>query len=207
MADQNLTFAGQPTVFNITTYNDPSLCTLSTCPKDYATIEYLPNLGGNTFYLAWFAAFGTIQVILGIYYHTWTYMTAMLGGSILEILGYAARVLMHDNIFNFNWFLMYAALITSFTSIGDILTDLLSVPFAGISSVSPSPPVSSPQRSTSTSRASSSSMAPHLLASSHVPTLTSSSLVILSPLSSKRLVERWQIPLRMGARARPVLTS
>jgi len=110
-SSQNLTFAGQPTVFNLTTYNNPALCTLSTCPKDYATIEYVPNLAGNAFYLAWFAAFGLMQAGLGIHYHTWTYMTAMLGGSILEVLGYVARVAMHDNVFDFNWFLMYVMIL------------------------------------------------------------------------------------------------
>ena len=109
----NLTFAGQPTVFNQTTYDDPSLCTLSTCPEDYSAVRYVPNLGGNAFYLAWFAAFGLMQLVLGIYYHAWTYMTAMLGGSILEVLGYAARILMHENVFNFNWFLMYDSIILS----------------------------------------------------------------------------------------------
>ena len=107
MSSQNLTFAGQPTVFNLTTYDNPALCTLTTCPEDYATIQYVPNLPGNAFYLAWFAAFGLTQAALGIYYHTWSYMTAMLGGSVLEVLGYAARVQMHENIFDFTWFLMY----------------------------------------------------------------------------------------------------
>lgn len=111
-SSQNLTFAGQPTVFNLTTYHNPWLCTLSTCPKDYATIQYVPNLAGNAFYLAWFAVLALMQVGLGIHYHTWTYMTAMLGGSVLEMLGYIARVAMHNNIFNFNWFLMYLICLT-----------------------------------------------------------------------------------------------
>ena len=106
-ASANLTFAGQPVVFNQTTYDDPTLCTLDTCPEVYASIDYVPNLGGNAFYLAWFAALGLVQLVVGTRYHTWTFMTAMLGGCILEVLGYAARVLMHENVFNFNWFLMY----------------------------------------------------------------------------------------------------
>ena len=112
MADQNLTFANLPTVFNLTTYNDPSLCTLTTCPKSYATLQYVPSLGGNAFYLAWFATLATLQTILGLRFRTYTYLFATLSGCVLEILGYAARVLMHENIFNFNWFLMYLICLT-----------------------------------------------------------------------------------------------
>ena len=106
-ASANLTFSGQPVVFNQTLFDDPTLCTLDTCPEVFASTEYIPNLGGNAFYLAWFAALGLVQLAVGVRYHTWTFMTAMLGGCILEVLGYAARVLMHENIFNSNWFLMY----------------------------------------------------------------------------------------------------
>ncbi|KAG8529694.1 uncharacterized protein KY384_005175 [Bacidia gigantensis] len=110
--DQNLTFAGKPTTFNITTWNDPSLCTLDTCPENYSAILYVPNLGGNAFFLAWFAILLVAQTVIGIQKRTWTFFSAMIGGCILEVIGYSARILLHDNVFVFNNWLMYLICLT-----------------------------------------------------------------------------------------------
>ena len=105
-SSQNLTFDGRPTVWNFTLWYNPSLCTLDTCPKSYAVLQYVPSLGGNALFLAWFIIIFVAQSVIGIYKRTWTFFAAMIGGCILEVIGYAARVLMHENIFDFNWFLM-----------------------------------------------------------------------------------------------------
>ena len=106
-SSDNLTFAGHYVPYNYTTWYDPSLCTLDTCPKSYAVLQYVPSLGGNAFFLAWFLIILVAQSVIGIQKRTWTFFVAMMGGAILEVIGYAARILMHNNIFNFNWFLMY----------------------------------------------------------------------------------------------------
>lgn len=108
-SSQNLTFSGYPTVFNLTTWNDPSLCTLSTCPKDYATLKYIPSLGANIFFLVWYILLFIAQAALGGRSRQWTFLTAMLGGCLGELIGYAGRGMMHQNIFDFNWFLMYVS--------------------------------------------------------------------------------------------------
>jgi len=102
--------------FNQTLYNDPNLCTLQTCPLTWAAIDYIPNLGGNAFYLAIFAASLVVQIAFGVFYHTWAFLGAMVGGEVLEIIGYAARVELHSNPFIFNNFLMW------------VFTSLLSLP-------------------------------------------------------------------------------
>ena len=106
MPSQNLTFANSPTTFNLTTWNDPSLCTLETCPKNYAAIRYIPSLPANAFFLACFAAMLAIQLFLGSQRRTWTFLVAMVGGLVLEVIGYTARVLLHENVFVFDYFLM-----------------------------------------------------------------------------------------------------
>lgn len=81
-------------------------CTLQTCPLSAAYIEYLPNLAGNIFFVALFAILLVGQLGAGILFRTWTFMVPMVAGLILEIIGYLGRVLLHNNPFDFNSFLM-----------------------------------------------------------------------------------------------------
>lgn len=82
-------------------------CTLETCPLSYAHTSYLPNLGGNAFYVAVFALFIPVQLYLGIRTRTWGYMIGMVCGLILEVLGYIGRIKMRDNPFIDEWFEMW----------------------------------------------------------------------------------------------------
>lgn len=82
-------------------------CTLSTCPISEAEVHYVPTLFGNGFYIAIFVLLLGVQVFQGIYFRTWTFMSAMIGGLVLEIIGYGSRIQMHYNPFLFNPFLMY----------------------------------------------------------------------------------------------------
>lgn len=94
--------------FNITyaVYNNPDLCTFSTCPKSFQQIEYIPTLAGNSLYLALFGLIFVAQILLGVRYRTWGFLGGMVGGLILEILGYLSRVELHENIFSGTWFKM-----------------------------------------------------------------------------------------------------
>lgn len=85
---------------------DPSKCTISTCPASFRQIQYTPSLAGNAFYLAVFCLILVAQLFLGIRYKTWGFLAGMVGGLALEILGYLARVKLHDNPFSDTWFKM-----------------------------------------------------------------------------------------------------
>lgn len=91
--------------FNATLYNDPELCTLDTCPLSLANVDYVPSLAGNALYVALFSLVLASQLGLGVYYRTWTYLIAMGGGLLGEIIGYVGRVQMHYNPFTQNPFL------------------------------------------------------------------------------------------------------
>ena len=91
---------------NITLLENPHLCTLETCPLDIANIRYIPSFWGNLLFIGIFGVCALLQAGLGIYYKTWTYMIAMVCGIILEIIGYAARVLIHNDPFAPDPFLM-----------------------------------------------------------------------------------------------------
>lgn len=53
------------------------------------------NLEGNSFFLAFYALFILPQVYLGLRHKTWGFLFGMFAGLLLEIIGYAGRVLMH----------------------------------------------------------------------------------------------------------------
>jgi len=103
--------------FNQTLLLHTSLCTLSTCPlvldgKQLAHLTYLPNLGGNEFYIAIFVILILLQTAFGIRYRTWGYWIGMFGGLLCEIIGYIARIMMNSNPFSTSNFIMYLVCLT-----------------------------------------------------------------------------------------------
>ena len=69
-------------------------------------MDYVPTLFGNALYAAIFAIFLVPQVWFGIKFKTWGFMAGLLGGLLLEIMGYIGRVQMHSNPFIKGPFLM-----------------------------------------------------------------------------------------------------
>ncbi|EXJ56921.1 hypothetical protein A1O7_07265 [Cladophialophora yegresii CBS 114405] len=92
---------------NSTTF-DSADCTLATCSvKEYGQIQYIPNLAGNVIYAGIFGVLLFSQLFLGIRHKTWGYLVGMLCGLALEIVGYIGRIMLHDNIFDKNSFIIY----------------------------------------------------------------------------------------------------
>jgi len=85
---------------------DNSLCTLETCCLAQSSFLYLPSYGANLFFIILFAILIVPHLGLGIFYKTWGFMIGMLFGLVLEVLGYVARVQLHNNPFDGNAFLM-----------------------------------------------------------------------------------------------------
>jgi hypothetical protein len=81
-------------------------CTLDLCSVEYSVFEYLPSLPANSVFLALFALSGFIHVYQGIRSRQWFYMWATVLGCITEVIGYAGRIELHSNPFNFNYFLI-----------------------------------------------------------------------------------------------------
>ncbi|KAL4864582.1 hypothetical protein BDV12DRAFT_176017 [Aspergillus spectabilis] len=85
---------------------NPEDCTLQTCSLEDAYIRYQPTIPGNSVYIALFGALLVIQAIQCPFYRMWGFSGSMIAGLVLEVLGYAARILFHDDPFNFDYFLM-----------------------------------------------------------------------------------------------------
>ena len=77
------------------------------CLKEYGQLHYIPNLPGNAVYISIFAIALLTQIGLGIKFRTWGYMAAMIGGCVLEIVGYYGRIALHNDIFDNNQFIIY----------------------------------------------------------------------------------------------------
>jgi hypothetical protein len=84
-------------------------CTLDTCPLSESIITYQPNIAGNAFFGVVFALLLLVQLHLGIRHKTWSYLVAMVFGLILEVVGYIGRIQLHDDPFNFNFFIEYVS--------------------------------------------------------------------------------------------------
>ena len=86
----------------------PQGCIDSTqCIKEYGQLQYIPSIAGNAIYLAWFAIVILAQIGLGIKFRTWGYMGAMIGGCLLEVVGYVGRIGLYNDIFDNNQFIIY----------------------------------------------------------------------------------------------------
>ncbi|KAF2211979.1 hypothetical protein CERZMDRAFT_41922 [Cercospora zeae-maydis SCOH1-5] len=94
------------------TIADTNLCTLDTCCLAQSSFLYRPNYAGNLFYTIFFAVFVLPQLALGIKYKTWTYMISVILGLGVEVGGYVARVMLHENPFNNDAFLAYLIMLT-----------------------------------------------------------------------------------------------
>ena len=92
--------------------NNQILCNLTVCDLSLAQVEYIPSIGGNSLYIAIFAICLALQIYFGIRYKTWGYMTATISGFALEIIGYAGRIMLWQNPFDNNAFLIYIVCLT-----------------------------------------------------------------------------------------------
>ncbi|KAJ9161912.1 RTA1 domain-containingprotein [Coniochaeta hoffmannii] len=87
-------------------------CTIDTCPLSEGVITYQPSIAGNSFFVALFGILLLVQLGLGIRHQTWSYLVAMAFGLILEVVGYVGRVQLHDDPFDFNFFIEYLVCLT-----------------------------------------------------------------------------------------------
>ena len=76
---------------------DWNLCVIQTFSLSLLEIYSSSSFAGNALYLAIFALILAILFSLGIRYRTWGFLSGLLGGLLLELIGYAGRVQLHYN--------------------------------------------------------------------------------------------------------------
>ncbi|RMZ80795.1 hypothetical protein DV737_g2842, partial [Chaetothyriales sp. CBS 132003] len=67
------------------------------CPVEATLYGYYPNLGISSFFLALFGLLCVVQIVVGTWRRTWTYMIAVAVGTFGEAVGYGGRVVMNHN--------------------------------------------------------------------------------------------------------------
>jgi hypothetical protein len=98
---------------NATLIADPdTLCTLALCDLTLAHVDYIPSVVGNTLFAVIFAGCFLVQLVLGIKYRAWGFMAATTIGMVTEVIGYIGRIMMHNNPFSKDNFLIYLVTLT-----------------------------------------------------------------------------------------------
>lgn len=86
----------QPTTLPPTNYSTQNCTAVSIyCPVEFTIYGYYPSLGANAFFCAFFALCLGIQFVLGIKYKTWTFMIALVLGTLSEAIGVLIRHPLH----------------------------------------------------------------------------------------------------------------
>ncbi|KAI0975223.1 RTA1-domain-containing protein [Xylaria arbuscula] len=85
-------------------------CTVETCDPVQSWYGYQPNLGINVFFVVAYAIAASYCFIIAVWKRSWlTYTIAILVGSLLELVGYVARIVGHnDPWFSTGWILQYS---------------------------------------------------------------------------------------------------
>ncbi|KAK8063207.1 hypothetical protein PG996_007859 [Apiospora saccharicola] len=82
-------------------------CTPQTCCLEQGRMDYLPSLPGNVLYAVLFGLILLPNAFFTVRARTWSFGVWMSLGLIGEIVGYIGRIMLHQNIFSFNGFLVY----------------------------------------------------------------------------------------------------
>ncbi|KAF5688809.1 parasitic phase-specific psp-1 [Fusarium circinatum] len=80
-------------------------CTLDLCPLEASIFRYRPSVPANSIFIGIFGLCLIAHTIQGVLTRSWGFMACMVAGCVLEIAGYAGRIVLYDNPFSFNGFL------------------------------------------------------------------------------------------------------
>lgn len=97
---------------DLVTFGPLANCTLDLCPIEYSVYKYRPSVPANAIFVALFGISILVHVILGIRWRQWTFMALMIVGCLVEIGGYAGRLILYNNPFSFGGFMDQIVLIT-----------------------------------------------------------------------------------------------
>ncbi|KAM0278923.1 hypothetical protein ACHAQH_004890 [Verticillium albo-atrum] len=82
-------------------------CTSETCPVSQGFLNYRPTQPGNAVLLAGFALLVPVTLVLGFRYKTPIFASILTTGLLLEVLGFAGRLLLFGNVANKTYFALF----------------------------------------------------------------------------------------------------
>jgi hypothetical protein len=92
--------------FGLVAFGPSANCTLDLCPLEVSILGYQPSIPASSVFIALFGLSLIAHAVQGVWMRTWGFMVAMICGCILEMVGYGGRIIIHDNPFEFQGFLM-----------------------------------------------------------------------------------------------------
>lgn len=94
-------------------FGPDSNCTLELCPVAWTVYEYRPSLPANIIFAVLYAIALGGHVYLGVRWRSWSFMTFMIIGCLVNIIGYIARCMLWANPWSFIGFLIQMTFITT----------------------------------------------------------------------------------------------
>lgn len=88
-------------------------CSLEVCCPEYSAYTYIPGLASNATFLATFGVAMLVHVLVGLIWNQWWFMCCMVAGCVDEVLGYAGRVWMNQDLWSFNAFMIQVGGLTT----------------------------------------------------------------------------------------------
>lgn len=81
-------------------------CTLEICPVEVSLLGYRPSLAASGTFIGIFSLALIVHVVQGLWMRRLGFMVSIVCGCILEIAGYVGRIIIYNNPFDFNGFIM-----------------------------------------------------------------------------------------------------
>jgi hypothetical protein len=81
-------------------------CTLDICPLEWSILRYRPSISANVGLIAIFGVLIFAHAVQGYEYRTPGHALAIVVGCVLQIVGYAGRIVLHGNPFHFAVFVL-----------------------------------------------------------------------------------------------------
>jgi hypothetical protein len=98
---------------NLIVFGPDANCTLAICPIEWSVYQYRPSIPASAVFLALFSIAMIVHTYLGIRWKQYFFMSFMLLGCLVEIVGYIGRILLHKNPFDFIGFIIQICFITT----------------------------------------------------------------------------------------------
>ncbi|GJN71356.1 RTA-like protein [Purpureocillium lilacinum] len=98
---------------NLIAFGPDANCTLALCPVEWSVYQYRPSLAANITFLVLFAIAGAVHIFLGVKWRSWGFMSFMIFGCLVEMIGYVGRIILYNNPFSFGGFMIQIVFITT----------------------------------------------------------------------------------------------
>lgn len=86
-------------------YGPHTNCTAEICPTEASVYGYRPSIAFNATFVALFSASIMVHAVQLARYRAYFFSLAMISGCVVEIIGYAGRLWLHQNPFSFSAFM------------------------------------------------------------------------------------------------------